>query len=452
MNSKAQKIYKQMSQDMVVDILRLAETYPRSRLKQICKDKGIPYKKNEKYTSLLMKTRDYIDSATAEAVITQRLRMQQITGGFLTNDLGEVIPIDDSKAQAIKDYIQDYPEPVVIFCKFLPEIELLQRILGKDRKVEVLSGKTKKKNRGKLIRKFQKGKIDVLIAQIRAGSVGINLTRSCMTLFYSITDSYDDYVQARSRTDRNGQMNKPLFIHVMVKNTVDEEILETVRIKQQRADRILDSRRKSFTKKTTPHIIESKGGSRMKAKNVNTGKEYIVINKDENTLEWPKNVKLLDSKDNIKIVPLGAFHKHYETINEGVPIPKQEKRKMKALAQHIGEEVKNTIDPGKTESKQNLRDKQKEKMKKQQQRKEKDLKKRQEEFKDTKDTQPKAPAGSQKGDIVTLKELCSQLGIEDSKARKILRKANVEQPFNRWEWDKKQHKEIVEQVTKLLKK
>lgn len=247
LSASARKMYDQMEEDMVVDIQHIAEEYPRKYLKDICNQMGIEYKRGERYISLLMKTQEYINSSTVDQVITQRIRLQQITGGFITNDVGKVIQIDNSKAQAVKDYLQDYKDPVVIFCKFLPEIQLLQDTFkGSKKKIAVLSGKTKKKDRGKMVKDFQNGKLDMIICQIRAGSVGINLTRSCLTILYSITHSYDDYVQAKSRTDRNGQTRKTLFAHVTCRNSIDEEVLDAVKVKQKRADKML--LKKPFTK------------------------------------------------------------------------------------------------------------------------------------------------------------------------------------------------------------
>lgn len=54
--------------------------------------------------------------------------------------------------------------------------------------------------------------------------------------------------------------------------------------------------------------------------------------------------------------------------------------------------------------------------------------------------------------LITLKELIIEAGVKGTKARRILRDANIERPFKRWEWDTKEHKEILEKVRSLLKK
>ena len=52
--------------------------------------------------------------------------------------------------------------------------------------------------------------------------------------------------------------------------------------------------------------------------------------------------------------------------------------------------------------------------------------------------------------IVTLKELAMKYNIKPSKARRILREANIERPYKRWEWDQEEHDKILTEVAVLL--
>lgn len=196
----------------------------------------------------------------------------------------------------------------------------------------------------------------------------------------------------------------------------------------------------------------------MKVKNINTGKEYIVVNKEDHSIAWPKSIRLLEVKGKgaTKTIPLSTFKKHFEEILDSDLSPKEEAKRAKALVGHIKEEIEEQgINPDKTDSKDNIRNKAKDKLEKKEKKKNDQIEKQKKHFDRKENHKPaptKAPAAPQGKDIITLKEICTQLGIEDSKARKILRKSGIEQPFNRWEWDKKQHKAIIEKVTKLLKK
>lgn len=52
--------------------------------------------------------------------------------------------------------------------------------------------------------------------------------------------------------------------------------------------------------------------------------------------------------------------------------------------------------------------------------------------------------------IITLKELAMEYGIKGSKARRLLREADIERPYKRWEWDQEEHHDIVTEVKALL--
>lgn len=52
--------------------------------------------------------------------------------------------------------------------------------------------------------------------------------------------------------------------------------------------------------------------------------------------------------------------------------------------------------------------------------------------------------------IITLKELALTYGIKGNKARRMLREANIERPFKRWEWDQEEHHDILTEVKALL--
>lgn len=52
--------------------------------------------------------------------------------------------------------------------------------------------------------------------------------------------------------------------------------------------------------------------------------------------------------------------------------------------------------------------------------------------------------------IITLKEIAMEYGIKGSKARRLLREADIERPYKRWEWDQEEHHSIVTEVKAIL--
>jgi len=161
---------------------------------------------------------------SAPNTLVKLLRLAQLAGGFIKDNEGNKHIIDDNKLNIVKEIIEDIgDEPVVIFCRFTNEIERLIKMLeGMGKKVSELSGRRHD------ITEWQNGKTDILTAQIQAGSEGIDLTRSCYCIFFSIGYSLGVYDQACAREDRPGQKYKVTFFHIIAEKTVDEKIKKAI--------------------------------------------------------------------------------------------------------------------------------------------------------------------------------------------------------------------------------
>ncbi|APQ42008.1 helicase [Clostridium phage Clo-PEP-1] len=237
LNSKARKAYNDLRKEMIAQLDIVQENIPRKQLKALLRSNGIPYESNEPYEDLFLRANMFINQLTADLTITQYLRLQQISGGFITNNVGNSINIDKGKLGLLQDYLEGYKKPVVVICNFLEEIKLIHDTFKKTHRVECLTGSTK--NRAEINKDFQEGKIDILILQISSGSVGLNLFRASRLIFYSWNYKYDDYVQAIARIKRNGQKEPWQIIHLITENTIDEKILKSIQLKRDRAEKLL---------------------------------------------------------------------------------------------------------------------------------------------------------------------------------------------------------------------
>lgn len=156
--------------------------------------------------------------------LVKLLKMQQITGGFVKDDEGNLNELDDAKAQALKDLLTDCDKPVVVFCRFTQDIQTIRAVAEslKLRHGEV-SGQQKDLDQAR----YPKDK-DVLAVQIQAGGVGIDLTRASNGVYYSVGFSLGDYLQSLARLHRPGQKKKVTFYHLVATKTVDEKVYKAL--------------------------------------------------------------------------------------------------------------------------------------------------------------------------------------------------------------------------------
>ena len=218
----------------------------------------MPSKERRMYDMLMRESVAEIEgegTSTATTVLTRLLRLQQFTGGFLVKD-GDSKPqqISTAKIDALKDIIEDYVvdggKKLVIFARFIPEVDAIIRMAEKtlkDKKVISIQGSVKKELRGAIIDQFQKDPDTmVIVGQIDTLGVGVTLTAADTCVYYSKTYNYATYEQSLSRIHRIGQRNVCTYIDLMVDNSVDERITKALRKKEDLATKIVDNWREIF--------------------------------------------------------------------------------------------------------------------------------------------------------------------------------------------------------------
>lgn len=190
---------------------------------------------------------------TAPTVLTKLLRLQQFTGGFIQADEGlKPEYVFKGKLNALEGILDDYVlsagKKLVIFCRFRPEIDLIQKLLEK-KKIQYRSiyGDIKIDDRGPIVADFQKiPEIKVFLAQIDTAGLGITLTAADTCVYYSENFNYAAYSQSLARIHRIGQRNTCTYIHLVVEKTVDEIILKALSKKEDLAKTIVDDWRQYF--------------------------------------------------------------------------------------------------------------------------------------------------------------------------------------------------------------
>lgn len=190
------------------------------------------------------------DSVTASIVLTQLLRLQQITGGFITDDAGETKKVSSAKLDAVADIVQslcvDEGKKLVIFTRFRAEMdgvcEVVQKVLGAKLQLVRIAGDVDISKRGPIVNQFQTDPdTRVFVGQIDACAEGITLTAADTVVYYSLTFNMAKYAQSQDRIHRVGQKNTCTYIQLVVPKTIDEKILSALDKKVDLAKSITDN-------------------------------------------------------------------------------------------------------------------------------------------------------------------------------------------------------------------
>lgn len=184
-------------------------------------------------------------AVTATNILTRLLRLQQITGGFIRPDeeSERYEQISSAKLNALEDIIDtaiSENKKLVVIARFIPEIKEICKMLDKKKiKYAHICGEVK--DRAAEVDAFQNNpECMVFVGQLQTVSMGLTLTAASTMVFYSLSYNFADYSQAKARIHRIGQKNNCLYIHLVVKNTVDETVLKALEQKENIATKIVD--------------------------------------------------------------------------------------------------------------------------------------------------------------------------------------------------------------------
>jgi hypothetical protein len=154
------------------------------------------------------------------------------------------------KIQRTLEFINDLPErPLVVYGWHTDFVEgLAAKIPGS----AYVTGQTNDRDRERIKRDFQNGAIPVLVANLKAFSLSVSLTRSRHVIFGEIHWSETDHRQAEGRVHGPTQTAKHVdYTYLMVKNSVDDFVWR-VRLNNGRAmDRLDNAARPSIIRTGT---------------------------------------------------------------------------------------------------------------------------------------------------------------------------------------------------------
>jgi len=177
----------------------------------------------------------------APIILTKLLRLQEMTGGGVHDEVGEIVEFQIDKMTVLKDLLNDLYESqqkVIVFARFKWEMDAIQN-LGVELVIRGGVGHTRRKE---VVRKFRTSKKpEVLLIQIAAGEALDGLQDDCSyAIFYSTDYSWDHYVQARGRLDRMGQDTPVTFYHLHMVGTVDKLVYQALREKKNLEKLVMD--------------------------------------------------------------------------------------------------------------------------------------------------------------------------------------------------------------------
>jgi SNF2 family DNA or RNA helicase len=182
---------------------------------------------------------DDIDTFTSLTIIN---KLRQAASGFIMHD-GEahLLEYGESRLSALKEVIEDYDGPIIIWAHYRAEIRLIAELLeSMGEKFVLYYGETNNRMRDEAIDKFQNGEVRFFLSNPAAGGTGITLTAAETVVYYGNSPSLEHRIQSEDRCHRIGLDHHVVYIDLVALNTIDEKLSASLQAKEIVAKEIID--------------------------------------------------------------------------------------------------------------------------------------------------------------------------------------------------------------------
>lgn len=212
------------------DVPRPFEMSPRTRKAYNTIDAGIA-----------LQVRDGLITTTN--ALTKLLRLQQVTSGVVKDDDGVEQHIGDDKLEVLRETLVDLgDEPTVVFCRFRSDIARIRELCTE---LGLTHGELSGAEDSVLTETAtMRDDIQIAVVQEQAGGSGVDFTRACIAIYYSISFSLTDYDQSRKRLHRPGQKRHVRYFHLIAEGTKDEVVYEALKNRRDIIEAVLEAARR----------------------------------------------------------------------------------------------------------------------------------------------------------------------------------------------------------------
>ncbi|MBW0175394.1 MAG: DEAD/DEAH box helicase [Candidatus Fonsibacter sp.] len=188
---------------------------------------------------------------TTHNVITQLMRLHQITCGHFKSDDGQTQKIASNRLDELMDVLSEMEGKAVIWAHYRYDIEVIVEAIKKeygDKSVVTYYGDTSTDDRQKAIKLIQDPKSEVrfIVGTPQTGGYGITLTGASTMIYYSNGYDLEKRQQSEARIDRIGQTKNMTYIDIIAEGTVDEKIVKALRTKVNIATEVMGEELKDW--------------------------------------------------------------------------------------------------------------------------------------------------------------------------------------------------------------
>jgi len=183
-------------------------------------------------------------------VLTQLMRLHQITCGHFTADDGTTQLIPNNRVTELMNVLSETEGKAIIWANYQRDVnQIIKNIVKEYGPGSVVDyyGLTPQEDRQDNIRKFQNDdKCRFIVGTPQTGGYGITLTQANTVVYYSNGYDLEKRLQSEDRAHRIGQKKTVTYVDLIAEDTVDEKIVKALRDKINIASEVLGEELKDW--------------------------------------------------------------------------------------------------------------------------------------------------------------------------------------------------------------
>ncbi len=177
-------------------------------------------------------------------VITQLMRLHQVTCGHFKADDGTVTHLKNNRVNTLMELLEETEGKVIIWANYVEDIKnitnSLKKAYGEASTVEYY-GAVDSTLRQDNIAQFQQKNSPTryFVGNAQTGGYGITLTAANTVIYYSNSYDLEKRLQSEDRAHRIGQTGSVTYVDLIAEDTIDERIVKALRSKINIANEIM---------------------------------------------------------------------------------------------------------------------------------------------------------------------------------------------------------------------
>ena len=148
--------------------------------------------------------------------LNKRLYARQLCGQYST-----------AKLAAFQSLVESTDDRLIVFYNFNEELFRMKAVVESlEKPISIVNGSVKD------LDAYENQSDSVTFVQYQAGAKGLNLQKANKIIYFTLPQGSEDFEQSMKRIHRIGQKNNCFYYLLMVKNSVEEDILETLKMRK----------------------------------------------------------------------------------------------------------------------------------------------------------------------------------------------------------------------------